>query len=246
MSKVFEEEGRQSARMSRQAEDEGDMYGSGTNNNAPDPYDDAEFHRTKRAARAQEGKQSSAARSGQTKSNNVKFAQMTGDHPSLRPSPLRPDRERTLVSRVSQRGGSKHQEGARPRRESRAPSHKQYRSVAQETGYMGKYNDPLVSKLSQAGKHEYASDDGGSLCSEDERDLKMLNRKRAARERRNLSVGELYYRLDHAETDEEQQALGKEIERRRKLSKIVGFFGGHTGSEKKTRDMLVAAGWSRK
>lgn len=243
MSKAFEEEGRQSARMSRPAEGDDEMYGSG---NVPDPYDDAEFHRTKRAERAQEGKQRSAARSGRSKGNNVEFTQMTGDHPSLRPSPLRPDRERTLVSRVSQRGGSKHPEGVPSRRDSRAPSHKEYGSVAQETGYMGKYNGPAVSRLSQADKHEYASDDGGSLCSEDERDLKMLNRKRAARERRNLSVGELYYRLDHAETDEEQQALGKEIERRRRVSKIVGFFGGHTGSEKTTRAMLVAGGWSRK
>lgn len=266
MSKVFEEEGRQSARMSRRAEDDGEMYGSGVNNNGPDPYDDADFHRTKRAGRTQEGKQGSAARSSRTKGNNGEF-NMTGALPSLRAPPLHPDpaepfdearasrgsrrerapdREQTLVSRVSQRGGTKHPDGAASRRDSQAPSQKKYGSVAQETGYLGKYHGLMDTRLPRGYEVDYLSDDGRSLCSEDERDIKMLKRRRATRERRNLPAGELYYKLDHAETDEEHRALAKEIERRRKVSKVVGFFGGHSSSEKKTRDMLVAAGWSRK
>lgn len=231
--------------MSRPAEDAA----------APDPYNDGEFHRTKRAARSQEGRQSTAATINRTKGNNEEFIDVPeGPRPSRGSRQSRPPyRERTLVSIVSQREKGQRSDGAGA---PRPASHKEFASVVQETGYLGKYREPSDNRQQQgfAGsfakpgyfEDEYAPDGDGSLCSEDERDVEMLKRKRRARERRNLPIEELHYGLENAETEKEQRALANEVDRRRHVSRLIKFAGGDGSSEKNTRDALVDAGWARR
>lgn len=256
MSQKFEEkESWKTSRMSQPAADANNLDGSGPRNSGADPYDDQDFHRTKRPARTREGKQEPAAQTGGTQGNNVEFVnnpdrtQQPEEAPVSRASQRNraPDRERTLVSKVSRREGTQHPDGERSYRASRA---------AQESAPTRKYFDVPDSPLAKdfgfpSAKLKYfhddaRNDDDEGLCSEDEHDVKMLRRIRKARERRNLTTEELQYRLDTAETEGELRALVTEVERRKRVSKLIRFAGGDRSSEKNTRDMLVAAGWSRR
>lgn len=166
-----------------------------------------------------------------------------------------PNREETLVSRLSQRGRSQHPDAARSHNKSRPAFHNEFATGEQGKGYSGKYKDvpdnpsqrEFVMSSAKPGwfENEYVSNDGGSLCSEDQRDVDMLRKKRRDRELRNLPIDELHYRLDNADSDEELRVLTKELERRRRVSKLIRFAGGDRSSEKNTRDALVAAGWAR-
>jgi hypothetical protein len=110
--------------------------------------------------------------------------------------------------------------------------------VGNERRLPGKYGEPVTGYCP-----EY--DDGG-LCSEDERDVKMLQKKRRQRARRNMSEDELLQRIDEAQTDLEYSALVAEYERRCRVSRISRFFGGPPYSSRVTRQALDAAGWSRR
>lgn len=160
-------------------------------------------------------------------------------HPRVPTREQASDCEQTLVTRDSKRDSTQW-----PGDDTIANSLQKV-PVKQEPGYTSE----VKRKGSGKGDHSrrgHAGDDSASVCSEDERDVKMVRMIRRRRERRKLSDGELRRRLATAESGKEYDALMMERGRRSRIAMLAGVAGRDPSSDKGTRKVLDAAGWGRR